>query len=52
MKTQTAHYQTHSLTGALTQWIQKIFQSPDYYPIKYYKKGSRFRRHRDFTMIK
>ena len=36
-------------TGPLFQlvknWFNKLFQSPDTYPIRYYKKGKRFRRY-------
>ena len=33
------------LLQLVKNWFNKIFQSPDIYPIRYYKKGRRFRRY-------
>ncbi len=33
-------------------FIKKMRQSPDIYPIRYYKKNSRFRRHWQSPLVK
>ncbi len=36
--------QLHPVLQVVKNLISKLRQSPDVYPIKYYKKGQRFRR--------
>ncbi|MEO6405597.1 MAG: hypothetical protein ABIY51_08705 [Ferruginibacter sp.] len=36
--------QTHPVLQAVRNLISKLRQNPEIYPIKYYKKGQRFRR--------
>ena len=33
-------------------FVDKLRQSPDVYPIKYYKKGKQFRRHWQTPLVK
>lgn len=42
MKSQ--HNQTHPVVYAVKVFIEKLLQHPEVYPIKYYKKGSRYRK--------
>ena len=35
---------THPVIYVIKSWISKLRQNPDVYPIRYYKKGKRFRR--------
>lgn len=38
-------HNTNPLVHLLRNLLQKFLQTPDIYPIKYYKKGKRFRRY-------
>jgi hypothetical protein len=42
----------YSLAGIVRNFIHKLRQSPDIYPIRYYKKNRRFRRHWQITAVK
>ena len=48
MKQQSAN----SLTQVVKNFIGKLRQSPDVYPIKYYKKGKQFRRKWQAPLVK
>ncbi len=41
-----------SLFSSLRNLIIKFKQSPDIYPIKYYKKSCRYRRHYQVPLVK
>lgn len=43
---------TNALTQAIRNFIGKIKQSPDIYPIRYYKKNRRFKRDMDGPAVK
>lgn len=45
MPTKIIKYNTNPLVYLLKNLLQKFLQTPDIYPIKYYKKGKRFRRY-------
>ncbi len=36
--------QVHPVLYSIKMWINKFRQHPEIYPIKYYKKGRKFRR--------
>jgi len=35
---------THPIVQLVKNWFSRFFQNHEVYPIKYYKKGKRFRR--------
>jgi hypothetical protein len=43
---------TNALAQAIRNFIGKIKQNPDIYPIRYYKKNRRFRRDLDGPAVK
>lgn len=43
-KTKHTNHSSHILVQAIRNFIDKIRQNPDVYPIRYYKKNRRFRR--------
>jgi hypothetical protein len=43
---------TNRLFYLIATFINKLRQSPDIYPIKFYKKGRNFRRHVDYQLMK
>jgi hypothetical protein len=49
-QTQTTHI--HPVIQVVKNFINKLRQNPDVYPIKYYKKGQRFRRNWKTPMVK
>jgi len=49
---QTQSQSTHIVVQAVKNFISKLRQSPDIYPIRYYKKSRRFRRHWHGPMVK
>ncbi len=42
----------HPVVYALKKFFSKLRQNPEIYPIKYYKKGQRFRRNWKQPMVK
>ena len=44
--------QTHPVVYVVKKLINKLRQNPEVYPIKYYKKGQRFRRNWKSPMVK
>ena len=49
------HHQTshiHPIVQMVKNFINKLRQNPEVYPIKYYKKGQRFRRNWKSPMVK
>jgi hypothetical protein len=44
MKTMKTQQSANIIVQAVKSFIGKLRQSPDVYPIKYYKKGRQFRR--------
>ena len=42
----------YPLVQLIKKFIGKLRQSPDIYPIRYYKKSRRFRRHWQGPMVK
>lgn len=51
MKTQSREY-TNPLVYAIINFINKLRQSPDLYPIKYYKKTNRHKQNWKTTLLK
>ncbi|MEI8053582.1 MAG: hypothetical protein WCH52_07525 [Bacteroidota bacterium] len=51
MKAQSREY-TNPLAYAIMSFFNKLRQNPDIYPIKYYKKGNRYRRSWKTTLLK
>ena len=49
-QTQTTHI--HPIVQMFKNFISKLRQNPEVYPIKYYKKGHRFRRNWKSPMVK
>ena len=49
---QTQSPSTHIVVQAVKNFINKLRQSPDIYPIRYYKKSRRFRRHWHGPLVK
>jgi hypothetical protein len=43
---------SHPVLQAVKNLFSKLRQSPEVYPIKYYKKGQRFRRNWKSPMVK
>ena len=43
---------SNALLQTIRSFVGKLRQSPDIYPIKYYKKGKQFRRHWHSPLIK
>ncbi len=43
---------THIVVQAVKNFFSKLRQNPDIYPIRYYKKSRRFRRHWQGPMVK
>ncbi len=46
------HPYVHPIVYAVKKFFSKLRQNPDIYPIKYYKKGQRFRRNWKSPMVK
>ncbi len=44
MKNDHENQSIHPVVSALKNLLGKLFQQPDIYPIKYYKKGNRCRK--------
>jgi hypothetical protein len=42
----------HPLFQSIKNFFDRLRQNPEVYPIKYYKKGKRFRRHWQAPLIK
>jgi hypothetical protein len=51
MKSQSREY-TNSLVYTIINFINKLRQSPDLYPIKYYKKTNRHKQNWKTTLLK
>ena len=45
-------YRSPSIFKAVRNFIEKLRQSPDVYPIKYYKKSRRFKRNWQENIVK
>ncbi|MFN8244686.1 MAG: hypothetical protein U0X40_11585 [Ferruginibacter sp.] len=43
---------THPVLQVLRNLVEKLRQHPEVYPIRYYKKGKRFRRHWQGPLVK
>ena len=52
MNQQTHVNHTNPIVQLVKNFISKLRQHPDVYPIKYYKKGQRFRRNWKAPMVK
>jgi hypothetical protein len=53
MKTETNQQNnTFPVLQALKNFVGKLRQSPDVYPIRYYKKGKQFRRRWQSPLVK
>lgn len=52
MNNQSSTAHTHPLIQLVKNFINKLRQNPEVYPIKYYKKGQRFRRNWKSPMVK
>ena len=44
--------QTHPVVQLVKNFISKLMQNPDVYPIKYYKKNHRYKRNWKSPMVK
>jgi hypothetical protein len=44
--------QTHPVIYALMNFVSKFTQSPNSYPIRFYKKTQRFRKYNDMHFVK
>jgi hypothetical protein len=44
MNTANQHTHIHPVMYAIKKFFSKLRQNPEIYPIKYYKKGQRFRK--------
>ena len=51
-KTKHTNQSSHILVQAIRNFIDKIRQNPDVYPIRYYKKNRRFRRDLNGPVVK
>lgn len=52
MNTPNQSNNTHPVIQVVKNFINKLRQNPEVYPIKYYKKGQRFRRNWKSPMVK
>lgn len=52
MKTITSSQNMHPVVHAIKMLIHKFRQHPEIYPIKYYKKGRKFRRNWKSELVK
>ncbi len=52
MKTFNQSQNTHPVVYAIKMLIHKLWQQPNVYPIKYYKKGKRFAEIRNKKLYK
>lgn len=52
MNSMKQHQASNSITQLVKNFIGKLRQSPDVYPIKYYKKGKQFRRKWQAPLVK
>ncbi len=52
MNNQTQSSHIHPIVQMVKNFISKLRQNPEVYPIKYYKKGHRFRRNWKTPMVK
>lgn len=46
MNNHTKNYSLHPVVFLVKTFINKIMQQPDIYPIKFYKKNDRLKKHR------
>lgn len=52
MNSRTIKHQSHPVVQEFRNFFRRLFQSPDTYTIRYYKKNKKFRRHWQESQIK